>query len=149
MLGNAVLYGWLLSNFAANIFYSLYINGLCGFSRGEDWMAVAKSLQREAKKKAYEDQSLAQRRLARGVAISFRCSAFSTDKGRFWREISTQTQNPVGASLLAIAVWQSTLMSTDPAPSRASSLVWLSVNGGIVFQQKPQGLLGIPYLRSR
>jgi hypothetical protein len=44
---------------------------------------VAKSLQSGAEKKAYGDQSLAWRRWKEGVAISFRCSAFSTGGGRF------------------------------------------------------------------
>jgi hypothetical protein len=51
MLGNAVLYGWLLSKNAANVFLLLNINKLYVFSRRGDLRAVAKSLQRKAEKK--------------------------------------------------------------------------------------------------
>ncbi|CAI8809518.1 hypothetical protein EMIT043CA1_10409 [Pseudomonas brassicacearum] len=68
---------------AANINKCLYINHLTGFF--EAWLdfAVAKSLQVGGWIKSLWDQSLAQRCLAMGVAISFHCSAFSTGGGRF------------------------------------------------------------------
>ncbi|WP_185752805.1 hypothetical protein [Pseudomonas fluorescens] len=52
MLGKALLYGWLLSKIAANVFLLLKINKLYVFARCKDLLAVAKSLQRKVEKKA-------------------------------------------------------------------------------------------------
>jgi hypothetical protein len=59
---------------------------------------VAISLQDRQKKKRYGDQSFAMRGDAEGVAISFRCSAFSTGGGRFSTRFKDRL-NPVGAEL--------------------------------------------------
>jgi hypothetical protein len=81
--GNALLYEWLLSKIAANVILLFKNNNLDDFVDRCVSVAVAKSLQCEPKKKAQVDQSLAQRRSGKGVSISFHCSAFSTDGGRF------------------------------------------------------------------
>ncbi|CAI8942143.1 hypothetical protein EMIT0P176_60001 [Pseudomonas sp. IT-P176] len=81
--GIALLYGGLPSKIAASIFYLLLINRLRDISREAANTAVAISLQSDTRKKAHEDQSLAQCWRKACVAISFRCSAFSTGGGRF------------------------------------------------------------------
>jgi hypothetical protein len=68
---------------AANKFFVFLINHLSMIECGAKVIAVAKSLQAQTRKKAERDQSLAQRWSEEGVAISFRCSGFSTDGGRF------------------------------------------------------------------
>jgi hypothetical protein len=55
----AELIGGLVSKIAANVIYLLQINALRGFECTDKSTSVAKSLQPKAKKKAYEDQSLA------------------------------------------------------------------------------------------
>src|SRR5450830_286250 len=70
--------GELLSNIAANLIKSLQINWLMKLVRRLCIQAVAISLQLGGRKKAYVDQSLAWRAKNRVVAISLRCSAFST-----------------------------------------------------------------------
>lgn len=70
--------GYSHSKNVANVDNCLHINELRHLISTPSDLAVAKSLQLEAWKKSLWDQSLAQCRLAVGVAISFRCSAFST-----------------------------------------------------------------------
>ncbi|MGC5701415.1 hypothetical protein J4P02_14565 [Pseudomonas sp. NFXW11] len=80
---------------AANSFYSFKFNALNEFSGGGTVASVAKSLHLAPQKKGFEDQSLARPLLQAPVAKSFRCSAFSTDAGRF------QNCGAVGRSRLA------------------------------------------------